>query len=295
MRYTILLFLLILLSCSTIDTLTEGSTEFSFSSESESFIINSSFQFNEQFYYLDSTSFSGERVCTLITNGLIDTIETSEISYEFTPALEDTIIVTQPSGIKVQVRRVDEYFYEDGAQKAHNALFIQKKIDGFYLHSYINTQGSEVHIDTSEQYIFPLKPISGKIYTGDSTQNTSEKRNSWSSACTSPLFIDYSNDFYGSHSMIEGAFALEAKNQPPYKINGAQFRDGIDVKTYHSAQAEYKSGNVFVQEQVRITETNYHFKQWGLAEKRALAVRERRVGSETIHVWRDHFVLGQEF
>lgn len=295
MRILLLLILILCHSCSIENSYKESDPDFSFSTKSSDFVVHNSYVFQEQFYYVDSFEFEGERICTLLTNGVVDSVFHEEIAFKHVPAPSDSQVVDPSTGKLQQVLPVREEFYTNGVLVAVTTLYIQQRTDGFYILFWRDTKGVLRGVEEAKQQRFPMQPVSGYLYKTDGTQNIGEKRNSWSTQLFSPMAFRYNAPFTGSYTMIEGAFALEAIGQPAYVINETGFRDGIDVKSYHQTEKEYSVNGVSHRAITRIQETDYYFKQWGLAEKQMYVVVENITGKERLQLTKDHYIMQQVF
>lgn len=291
MRALLILLILILFSCSLTDSSKEKSSTFTFAQESDAFKIRTPYIFIEPFYNYDPVSFVGERTCSLLTNGVVDSVFKEPISMELETIIPDTTVIDPVSGNLQQVTVVEETFYRKGAFQAKTTLYMQSRIDGFYLLYYVDNDG-ELHIIPEEQqYHFPTEPISGYVTDASGGQDTTVIRNNWRGTLCSPVLHQYPHDLSGAYTMIESAFALEALTQPAYVINGTGFPDGIDVKTYHQSLRDYSKDGVPCRTTSRIVESNYYFKFWGIREKQYAVVEETQVGKGVVKTTRDHYLL----
>lgn len=291
MRIILLFFSLILYSCTSTEFQKEESSSFSFSQTSELFKVRTPYVFVEPFHRFDTLYFEGERICTLLTNGQIQSVKREEIAFEIFTHVIDTPLTHPETGLLQKVTVVEESFYTNGDLRAKTELYMQSRFDGFYILYYKNHKGELIVVPEDQQYCFPTEPISGYVTTPDGGQDKSLLRNNWKGMLYSPILFRYEWDLTGAYTMIEGAFALEALTQPAYVINGTGYPDGIDVKTYHQGIRDYSIDGKPYRTTTRFIETNYHFKFWGLREKQYAVFEDTQIGNKSVKSTRDHYLL----
>ncbi len=289
-RILILLFTLFIFSCSLTESEKSDAVVFTIPDSTEHYIYTGDIFYLEPFFNYDTMFLAGTRICTLIVDGVIDSVFTEEILYTIEKDTAEQILTDPANGKTVQVTPLTHTLYRDNVISSQKRVYFQKRMNGYYQLFYDDMRGRRYNIDEKNRRYFPAMPASGSLL--DSTgSHIADTNNSWNAAVVNPILDSYPIDQNCSYTKIEGAFALDLLGQNKYHVNNMLFSDGIDVKTYHQFHREQNINGTAVKTYGAAVETHYYFKNVGLRETRASVTTEKIYGDSRYERTFDHYIL----
>lgn len=244
------------------------------------------YKFKKRYFVLvpsDTALLSGTRICTLITNGALTSIQEDSTFFR-TITSEDTTLTldNKPYTVSPQV-------YQTGTSLSTlsgcSIIRYFKQNDTAILQLAYEKQGT---IHTLESNIRKVMPVSIEVGDFDSLSSSA---NTWQSVPLIPLPNSIGENLKHITGFTVASNAMAIHPLAYYVVNGYRYRDGVKFKSYYSVFYEDMVGSIPVTILKKIEMIRYYFKEIGLVEQKIYVLTQKLGTDGSVEIRKEHFIF----
>ena len=278
MKWCLALAILFLITCRFPDIFTPSSGDCT-APETEEM----PFQVKKRYFVLvpgDTALLAGTEVCTVITGGVLTSV-TSDSSYFRTITFADTTLIIHGKPQTVSPQAYQMGSSPDGTDlNTFKHYFINN--DSAVLQVCYSAHGNLYPIDEKNQKVLPSSITVGDLDTIISSNNR------WYSSPLIPCISQYLVLKVPFVGFTVAAKVLAIIGNSFYTVNGYNYRDGIQLRSFYSVYYETTENGTPQQIQIKLEVLKSYFKDRGLVEQKIDIVTQKLSADGSVTIIKKH-------
>lgn len=241
------------------------------------------FQLKKRYFVLvpgDTALLAGTVACTVITSGVLTSV-TSDSSYFRTITSADTTL-----RIHGKPKTVSPQAYQMGSSldeiDLNTFMHYFTNNDSAVLQVYYSTHNNLYPIDEKNQKVMPSSIVVGDLDTIISSNNR------WYSSPLIPCISQYLLLKVPFIGFTVAAKALAIIGNSFYTVNGYNYRDGIQLRSFYTVYYETIEHDILQQIQIKLEVLKSYFKDRGLVEQQIDIVTQKLSADGNVTIIKKH-------